>query len=280
MAEVIEATATEIVPAEPEPSHNLSLFGTTDPVEVVEAATRVADALAAVIRAKGLYSVIQNKAHVRVEGWQLLGSMLGVTAICTATEEVEGGYLATVEARTADGRVVGRADALCTKHERRGPWKSADDYARLSMAQTRATAKALKGPLGFVISLAGYQTTPAEEMTFAEPETSAAPDSAAENGASLGGDGGPVAEGSSSPSAELPPARVEGIVTAIKALGLPYKEINVLLGAAGADALRAYSAKALLERLGSLTDEQATALERQLHEIERAETEATEADDG
>ena len=280
MAEVIEATATEIVPAGPEPSHNLSLFGTTDPVEVVEAATRVADALAAVIRAKGLYSVIQNKAHVRVEGWQLLGSMLGVTAICTVTEEVEGGYLATVEARTADGRVVGRADALCTKHERRGPWKSADDYARLSMAQTRATAKALKGPLGFVISLAGYQTTPAEEMTFAEPETSAAPDSAAENGASLGGDGGPVAEGSSSPSAELPPARVEGIVTAIKALGMPYKEINVLLGAAGADALRAYSAKALLERLGSLTDEQATALERQLHEIERAETEATEADDG
>lgn len=278
MAEVIEATATEIVPAGPEPSHNLSLFGTTDPVEVVEAATRVADALAAVIRAKGLYSVIQNKAHVRVEGWQLLGSMLGVTAICTVTEEVEGGYLATVEARTADGRVVGRADALCTKHERRGPWKSADDYARLSMAQTRATAKALKGPLGFVISLAGYQTTPAEEMTFAEPEPSAAP--AAENGASLGGDGGPVAEGSSSPSAELPAARVEGIVTAIKALGIPYKEINVLLGAAGADALRAYSAKALLERLGSLTDEQATALERQLHEIERAETEATEADDG
>jgi len=271
MAEVIEATATEIVPAEPEPSHNLSLFGTTDPVEVVEAATRVADALAAVIRAKGLYSVIQNKAHVRVEGWQLLGSMLGVTAICTATEEVEGGYLATVEARTADGRVVGRADALCTKHERRGPWKSADDYARLSMAQTRATAKALKGPLGFVISLAGYQTTPAEEMTFAEPETSAAPDSAAENGASLGGDGGPVAEGSSSPSAELPPARVEGIVTAIKALGLPYKEINVLLGAAGIDALRAYSAKALLERLGSLSDEQATALERQLLGVEQSE---------
>ena len=271
MTDVIEATATEIVPAEPEPSHNLSLFGTTDPVEVVEAATRVADALAAVIRAKGLYSVIQNKAHVRVEGWQLLGSMLGVTAVCTATEEVEGGYLATVEARTADGRVVGRADALCTKHERRGPWKSADDYARLSMAQTRATAKALKGPLGFVISLAGYQTTPAEEMTFAEPETSAAPDSAAENGASLGGDGGPVAEGSSSPSAELPPARVEGIVTAIKALGLPYKEINVLLGAAGIDALRAYSAKALLERLGSLSDEQATALERQLLGVEQSE---------
>lgn len=275
MSETIDGTAEEVngVALDPRPAehHNLALFGTTDPVEVVEAATKVADALAAVIRAKNLYSVIGGKAHVRVEGWQLLGSMLGVTAVCTATEAVEGGYMATVEARTADGRVVGRADALCTKHERRGPWKSADDYARLSMAQTRATAKALKGPLGFVISLAGYQTTPAEEMTFAEPETSAAPDSAAENGASLGGDGGPVAEGSSSPSAELPPARVEGIVTAIKALGLPYKEINVLLGAAGIDALRAYSAKALLERLGSLSDEQATALERQLLGVEQSE---------
>jgi hypothetical protein len=87
------------------------------------------------------------------------------------TEAIDGGFLATVEARAADGRVIGRADALCTKYEKRGPWKNADDYARLSMAQTRATSKALKGPLGFVVSLAGYATTPAEEMTFAEPDS-------------------------------------------------------------------------------------------------------------
>ncbi len=92
-----------------------------------------------------------------------------------STEPVDGGYKATVEARTADGRVIGRADALCTKHEKRGPWQSADDYARLSMAQTRATSKALKGPLGFVVSLAGFAATPAEEMTFAEPEPAAPP---------------------------------------------------------------------------------------------------------
>jgi hypothetical protein len=166
--EVIEGTATDLVPTEPEP-HN-ALFRTDDPVQVVEEATRVADSLAKVIQAKQLFNNIQGKAHVRVEGWQLLGVMLGVTAVCTSTEPVEGGYKATVEARTADGRVVGRADALCTKHEKRGPWKSADDYARLSMAQTRATSKALKGPLGFVVSLAGYEATPAEEMTFAEPD--------------------------------------------------------------------------------------------------------------
>jgi hypothetical protein len=165
-AEVVEPEhGGELVPAAP-----TTLFGTDDPSEVIGKATAVADALTAVIQAKGLYTQIQGKSHVRVEGWTLLGSMLGVTAICTHTEPVDGGYLATVEARACDGRVLGRADALCTKHEKRGPWKSADDYARLSMAQTRATSKALKGPLGFVVSLAGYQTTPAEEMTFAAPD--------------------------------------------------------------------------------------------------------------
>lgn len=171
MTDVIEGTAEEIgtdltVHQAPPPA----LFGTDDPVEVITRATSVADALKDVIVTRNLYTQVQGKAHVNVEGWQLLGSMLGVTAVCVATEPVDGGFKATVEARTADGRVVGRADALCTKHEKRGPWKNADDYARLSMAQTRATSKALKGPLGFVISLAGYATTPAEEMTFAEPD--------------------------------------------------------------------------------------------------------------
>ena len=32
------------------------------------------------------------------------------------------------------------------------------------MAQTRAQSKALRQPLGFVVSLAGYETTPAEEV--------------------------------------------------------------------------------------------------------------------
>lgn len=175
MPEIVDGTAEEIgtdlevVHAQPP----AALFGTTEPTEIVESATKVANALADVIRSKGLSQRIQGKDHVLVEGWQLLGVMLGVTAVCVETVPVDGGYKATVEARAADGRVVGRADALCTKHEKRGPWKNADDYARLSMAQTRATSKALKGPLGFVVSLAGYSATPAEEMTFAEPEAEA-----------------------------------------------------------------------------------------------------------
>lgn len=157
--EVLEGVALERY----EPPTPASLFGTTEPAEVVAKATLVADALADVIKAKRLYSNIGGRSHVLVEGWQLLGVMLGVTAVCVRTEEIsEGTYKATVEARTADGRVVGKADAICSKQER--TWKQRDDYARLSMAQTRATAKALKGPLGFIVSLAGYDSTPAEEM--------------------------------------------------------------------------------------------------------------------
>ena len=177
MTDIVDSTAAEIG-TDLEPVHSqppANLFHTDDPVEVVEKATRVADALKDVIVQRGLFTPVQGKSHVNVEGWQVLGAMLGVTAVCVATEAIDGGYKATVEARTADGRVVGRADAVCTKYEKRGPWKNADDYARLSMAQTRATSKALKGPLGFVVSLAGYQTTPAEEMTFAEPDAPAAP---------------------------------------------------------------------------------------------------------
>ena len=212
----VDSTAVEIgtdLEAHEPPA---ALFRTDDPVEVVEQATRVANALAAVIEGKGLFTMIQGKKHVRVEGWQLLGSMLGVTAVCVATDPVDGGYRATVEARTADGRVIGRADALCTKHEKRGPWKSADDYARLSMAQTRATSKALKGPLGFVVSLAGYATTPAEEMTFAEADPSP-----------------PVREATASDSPLTTAAQREAILEAAKGNLTVHALCDVLLAATG-----------------------------------------------
>ena len=58
--------------------------------------------------------------------------------------------------------MIGAAEAECLYAE--ANWKGRDDYALRSMAQTRATSKALRQPLGFVISLAGFDPTPAEEM--------------------------------------------------------------------------------------------------------------------
>lgn len=56
-------------------------------------------------------------------------------------------------------------------------WGTADEYAVNSMAQTRASAKALRNAFGWVAELAGYQSTPAEEMP-GEYDRSPIPDNA------------------------------------------------------------------------------------------------------
>lgn len=169
-AEIVDENESALVVQESAP---VSLFGTTSPEESIDKAAQHATALARVINERNLYSKIQGRDHVQVEGWQLLGSMTGVFAVVTQTSPVvdssgKAGWEARCEARTMDGRVIGAADAMCTRSE--NTWSSRDDYAIRSMAQTRATSKALKGPLGFIVKLAGYSSTPLEEIPHDEAE--------------------------------------------------------------------------------------------------------------
>jgi len=164
----VEEIGTDVVPAP-----TATLFRTDDPAESVERMTAVANALKEILTKQGLTARISNKEHVLVEGWTTLGALVGVTPVPVWTRPLEGdapghkafGYEARVEARTLDGRVVGAAESMCTRDENR--WRNADDYAIRSMAQTRATSKALRGPLGFIVTLAGFESTPAEEMPAA-----------------------------------------------------------------------------------------------------------------
>lgn len=138
-----------------------------NPAAFVAGYVGVADELSRVIREKNLTTLISGKDHVRVEGWTLLGSMLGVFPVTVWTRpvmdgEAKVGWEARVEAKTRDGAVIGAAEAECLRSE--SLWKGRDDYALRSMAQTRATSKALRQPLGFVMTLAGFDATPAEEM--------------------------------------------------------------------------------------------------------------------
>lgn len=166
---------TLLAKIEPQPEHDAaiapytpppppSLFGTADPVEVVAKASRVAAALKEVVKSQGLISKISGKEYPRCEAWTLLGTMLGVFPVLVWSRPVEHGWEARVEARTRDGAIVGAAEAQCLRSERN--WSNRDDFALRSMAQTRATAKALRMPLGFVMTLGGFQPTPAEEMDF------------------------------------------------------------------------------------------------------------------
>lgn len=165
--EIIDA---EIATPTPAP---LTLFGSNDPDVVVAQAAKVARALEKVIRAQGLYVSIRGKDYVKVDGWTLLGTMLGVFPFLVWSHKLEDGWEARVEARTLDGRVVGAAESMCTRGESR--WRSADEYAVRSMAETRTTGKALRQPLAFVMHLAGFEETPADEIPQDEPPAAAKP---------------------------------------------------------------------------------------------------------
>ena len=89
--------------------------------------------------------------------------MLGVTAREVKTTEQDGIYIAIVElVRMSDGACISRASAECGEEK---PWNTRPRYARRSMAQTRATGKACRLAFSWIMSLAGYEVTPAEEMT-------------------------------------------------------------------------------------------------------------------
>lgn len=137
-----------------------------NPAAFVAGYVKVANTLSGVVREKQLFKRIGTKDHVLVEGWTLLGSMLGVFPVTVWSRPIETndttGWEARVEARTRDGQIVGAAEAECLRSET--TWRSRDDYALRSMAQTRATSKALRQPLGFVMTLAGFNATPAEEI--------------------------------------------------------------------------------------------------------------------
>jgi hypothetical protein len=186
--EAIDGTAhelgTDIGPVTHNPASQ-TLFRTDDPVEVVEQAGRVADALKGVLTRQGLTQKIGGRDHVLVEGWTTLGSMLGVFAVKEWVRELPWpdpvpqaltqqhgrglvfGYEASFQARRGDGTVIGGAEAECKRTE--NSWKGRDDYALKSMAQTRATSKALRVPLGFIVTLAGYEATPEAEIPHAAP---------------------------------------------------------------------------------------------------------------
>lgn len=166
------------LPALPQqPSGALNLFGAS-PAAALQSMSEVAKLLTDVLRQQHLYATIQGKNHVTVEGWTLLGSLLGVFPVVVSTERITEpaeGYKARVEARTLAGQVVGAGEALCTRAEETWSYdppknkygkkpKPRDDFALMAMAQTRATSRALRNPLGFVVKMAGYETAGAEEM--------------------------------------------------------------------------------------------------------------------
>ncbi len=142
-----------------------------EPEEQVAKATQIANALVKVVEKQRLFTTISGRKHVKVDGWLLLGTFLGVLPRETSViENEDGSFEARVDlVRSSTGVVVGGASAICGKDEIR--WAKADKYARRSMATTRAIGKAYRSSFSWIINLAGYEVTPEEEMPNSEHQS-------------------------------------------------------------------------------------------------------------
>ena len=140
---------------------------------------QLSNELSKLIKEKGLSSNIKGKQFVNVEGWQFAGASLGLMPIITETTDltrrgtepgqVEIKYMAKCEVRNiTTGQLVATGIALCSNFERTK--EGFDEYAILSMAQTRAIGKAYRNLLAWLMKAAGFEATPAEEMDFATEE--------------------------------------------------------------------------------------------------------------
>lgn len=180
----------------------VTLYGTTEPAEITKAVGAIADELKNVIDKQGLTANIpgRDKPYVEVEGWQVCGTFLGVQPHIVAVEacepmrgfgvkrktkkwgpdpsnpkrrvvieEVEDVWMAKgcsyrvwCEARNLAGGVVGRGLGFCSREESAKIYD--DEYSIIGMASTRAISRTLRQSLAFIIAMAGYATTPSEEM--------------------------------------------------------------------------------------------------------------------
>ena len=165
-------TSTDLVRvgADLVPVVQLGTLQATTGAGLLEAAASLATPLKALIDSRHLSSTISGRSYVRCEGWTAMAAMLGITPHEVSVSEADGIYTAIVELRRlTDGAVIGRASAECgapDELDRHGKplWAARPRYARRSMALTRATSKACRLAFSWIIVLAGYEATPAEEM--------------------------------------------------------------------------------------------------------------------
>lgn len=163
-ADVVDATAEQL-PAVQEPQAG-DLMLARAPQAVLEDAQKAARALKDVIDKKPRRVTFNGETYLEFEDLQTLGRFYGVTAKTLSTTYVEFGAVRGFEARAAavtpTGQEISAAEAMCLDDEKN--WRNKPLFQLRSMAQTRACAKALRNVLSWVVVLAGYRATPAEEM--------------------------------------------------------------------------------------------------------------------
>lgn len=176
------------------------------------------------IQENNLSTNVQGKDFPQAEAWQYAGNRLGIIP--------QGGYIKNISSDTEikyeasvvlvdinnDFKVVGQGFAVCSNKE--NGKKYYQEFAICSMAQTRAIGKSFRIMLSFLMRLAGYEPTPAEEMDYngtpevkpvnqaepkpATPKTAQAPKVSAETSTKIAADQAPGVESQEAANAEIP----------------------------------------------------------------------------
>ena len=164
--------------------------GIVNPPEVVLAQAMIAaKALGTVLAEKKKPVIMNGEQYLEFEDWQTVGQFYGYTVRTQDAVQVEIDGVKGAKARAEliymkTGQIMGGAEAYCMRDEEKWntrpkyEWQGEGDerkrvkigdevvpwFQLASMAQTRAGAKALRNRLAWVVVLAGYRPTPAEEI--------------------------------------------------------------------------------------------------------------------
>lgn len=139
------------------------------PEDLLVAASEAAKALERVIQLNERPPIMFNgKRYLEFPHWMTIAKFYHVTVRTFDAIYAEIGGVAGFKAKAEaidekTGQIVGSAEAYCLRDEPN--WKSKPTFQLASMAQTRAASKALSNKFRFVAIVAGYEGTPAEEMT-------------------------------------------------------------------------------------------------------------------
>jgi hypothetical protein len=161
------------------------------PEASIAEAQRAAKVLVDVVRRNNWEITIAKRKYMKVEAWETLAHFYGVAAKTSDDRFIDiggvVGFEATAEATLIKtGQVISSARAMCLNDE--DHWSIRPKYEwdqdsgkrvqigeeqvplfqLRSMAQTRAIGKVLRNIFAWVVAMAGYAPTPAEEMTGSE----------------------------------------------------------------------------------------------------------------
>jgi len=181
IAESTQETAVQVVEQTQSQLADYEILNPDIPMSVkVGVATNVANCLSDLIKSQGLVKKgLNNKdpeaEYVLVEGWEVLGTMLGIVPITQVVEPItnDKGKVRGYKARASlyrnpimeHGEIIGGTLIATTEASATVEGFQKDTASMMSMAQTRALGKAYRMALSWIMKMAGYEGTPAEEMS-------------------------------------------------------------------------------------------------------------------